>query len=274
MLIQLSPPGRIGSNPCAATSKARPPAGFFHVHVPPTHAWPVGQTTPQAPQLFGSIWVLMHTPMPGQLGNGEQTVNDDPQDGLHAPATHGTIAAHLHPQPLQLFSSVFVSTHVPPQSVGFVAGQAHTPVWQIFPPAHWTPQAPQLALSDKMLTQAGGLPQGSRYGPPQGFMHTPLTQIEAVAGHTVLQFPQCWGSVAVLTLTPSQQVMPAPPPHDPLKQPQLSPHFVPQAPQLSLSLWRSTQEPLQQVNPVGQAQQVPAIQGTPVGHGELHAPQC
>jgi hypothetical protein len=42
------------------------------LHAPATHSCPAGHTVPHPPQLFGSVWVLTHTPLHRVCWSGQQ----------------------------------------------------------------------------------------------------------------------------------------------------------------------------------------------------------
>lgn len=146
---------------------------------------PVGHTTPQAPQLFASLWVRMQLPLhrapplahwhapAWQVVPAPQTVSHPPQLELsvcsstqeppqakrpppqvHLPPTHGT-APHELPHDPQLFGSLVSSTQEPPQIDRFMAHWS----WQA-PPTHaapceqTTPHPPQSFGSEEVSTHA------------------------------------------------------------------------------------------------------------------------
>jgi hypothetical protein len=88
-------------------------------HVPPRQDSPVPQRLPHEPQLLLSVKRFTSHPsdaMPLQLANPELQ-----EPTMHPPPTHPSMAtfarAHTLVQPLQLFGSVCVLTHTPPQLV-------------------------------------------------------------------------------------------------------------------------------------------------------------
>jgi hypothetical protein len=101
----------------------QPQTPLWQITPVPTHG------SPQAPQLFTSVCVSMHT-LP-------QT--DCPGGHLQAAFWHVCPAGHRLPQLWQLFGSVSSSTHTPPQMMSPV-GQAQTPAWHVCPLVHVLPQ--------------------------------------------------------------------------------------------------------------------------------------
>jgi hypothetical protein len=133
------------------------------------------QTTPQLPQLFGSVAVITHAPLqlicpaghvqepPTQLWPAAQMLPHWPQfatlvirstqlDPHGVPLAHSvpqvpceqTVpTGHTLPHVPQLFPSELRSAHVVPQVVR-PARHVHSPPWQSCPGAHVFPQLPQL----------------------------------------------------------------------------------------------------------------------------------
>jgi hypothetical protein len=108
---------------------------------------------PQAPQLFGSVWVFVSQPfiwtVPLQFANpAAQCAWQTP------PAQEGMVLVVLHttPHPPQLRVSVCVFVEhpvIPPQLAkpGIHMDAVHTPMLQDVPIGHILPHAPQLLLS-------------------------------------------------------------------------------------------------------------------------------
>ena len=69
----------------------------------------------------------------------------------HAPDEQTWSVGHTVPQRPQLFASVLVSVHVPPQFVSPAVAQPQTPSEQMSPVRHKLPQAPQLSASSCRL---------------------------------------------------------------------------------------------------------------------------
>jgi hypothetical protein len=79
----------------------------LQLHAPWIHCSPLGQMLPQAPQLFGSVWVSTHWLLQQVAGGAHKTPLQ-----LHAPWMHCSPLGQTLPQAPQLFASVSVSTHV------------------------------------------------------------------------------------------------------------------------------------------------------------------
>ena len=108
-----------------AAPQAVLPAG--HAHVPALQTPPVGQTTPQVPQLFTSVCELLHVPL--------QYRSDDVHS-RQEPVLQPWPDGHTRPQAPQLFTSVSTETHAPPQGAvptGHAPMQA--PATQFWPAA-------------------------------------------------------------------------------------------------------------------------------------------
>jgi hypothetical protein len=113
------------------------PAMHMPEHIPPEQTWPVGHTLPQAPQLFGSLWVAVHTP--------EQRAS--PFVHAQLPFWHVVAPVQVVPHPPQLLLSVCSFTHEDPHRVRLAAHViAHLPLEQTFP-MQTSPQVPQLTGS-------------------------------------------------------------------------------------------------------------------------------
>jgi hypothetical protein len=121
------------------------PAG--QAQPPAWHVFPPAQVNcePQPPQLvaFGVAFVVSLMQMP--LHNDSPWVVHWHWPVVHCVPLGHTCEAPEDPHAPQLFLSVFVLTHVPPQSVS-PAGQAQPPPWQVLPPVqvNCEPQPPQL----------------------------------------------------------------------------------------------------------------------------------
>jgi hypothetical protein len=119
-----------------------------------------GQTLPQVPQLFGSVFVSTQVPahtVPGQV---------------HAPLEQTSPALQVLPQVPQFPVSLDRSRQTPEQQAGMV-------------PAQVMPQAPQLLVSVLVSTQTP-LQSVSPLGHTGPATQFPLTQEEPVLQHTAL----------------------------------------------------------------------------------------
>jgi hypothetical protein len=244
--------------------------------MPLVHMSPIGQTSPQVPQLFSSRARSKHAP-PQQLwpaGHGSpQAVQFASETGMHALAQHSWSAPHAVPHAPQLLASFGVQ--VPPQ--------------QSSSDAHAFPHVPQLAGSLDMSTQEPAqhvmpidaqssvqamhvIDAGSAHVPPQqlspavqALPHMPqfsmLTRVSAhvppqhvrPSPHTLPHVPQFASSPVVSAQAPSQHSWsPHPAPHSPQcvwldsssthappQQVSPSPHARPQVPQFTSSVLRS-----------------------------------
>jgi hypothetical protein len=174
------------------------------------------QVIPQAPQLLLSVIVLTHEPP-------QSTV---PVAHTHAPPTQVRPLPQALPHDSQWLLFEAVLTQAPLHSVRW-AMQRHCPLEHVRPAGHATPPAPQLFGSVPRLTQnpphetAGGkqLIGGRRHSPSTHRSSRPqqlLPQTNCAAAQQVppkqlsypwqalLQAPQWFGSVEVLTQNPSQ----------------------------------------------------------------------
>lgn len=117
------------------------------VHIPLTHDWPAGHTTPQRPQLVPSVSGLVHpTPVQKICPVIEQ---------VHALARHTWLPGHALPHIPQLFVLVTRSTHelAAEQNVWPVVGQRQAPATQVSVGLQRRSHAPQLAASVCRFTQ-------------------------------------------------------------------------------------------------------------------------
>jgi hypothetical protein len=264
------------------------------------------QTLPQVPQFLGSVVVVTQVPLQSVCGLGQEQalfaqafppVHFTPQVPqllmslvrfTQTPAQSVWPVPHLLSHLLLMQSGVAAGQVVVqlPQAVGsFVVflqvplqsdcpdGQVQLPPTQVLPPVHLIPQSPQLSLSEPTLMQE---PLQILFGAVQVVPGTqaPPWQV-SVAAQALPQVPQLLPSVAVLTHLPEQSVRPPTQEHLPATQlnPAAASHFVPQAPQLLLSLWGSMQEPLQSSFGAWQVPHLPLLQDWPDGQAVPQAPQ-
>jgi hypothetical protein len=132
---------------------------------PAEQSVPAAHTVLQLPQWSGSVWKLVQIPLgplPHALGAAAghwqaPTVEPPGTEQLCPPG-------HCMPQPPQLASSLWVSTHTPLQNA--LAGSwqvlAHTPAEHTWPAGHFIPHALQLSGSFCRLAQYPVAPE------PQG----------------------------------------------------------------------------------------------------------
>src|SRR3954469_22083631 len=148
----------------------------------PTPHCPLGQTVPQAPQLFGSFCRSTQVP-PQSVRPVAQAVVVVPPPPL---GSHSLKLLQYMPSPQaaphapQLLLSLVRSTQVPPQSVSpashasagaFVVVAAHAPCWQVCPSPQATSHGPQNIGSVCRSTQrrphlVSGSQDGSIQTPP------------------------------------------------------------------------------------------------------------
>ncbi len=151
------------------------------VQVPALHSVPAAQRWPQLPQLAVALWVSTHAvpqrvspapheqTLPAQLAPAaqgllqaqqlfasvarstqapSQSVVGSPatvaQELAQAPREQTVPDGHARPHPPQLSGSLWVEVQTPLQRVPPFA-HWHVPPWQVVPPAHRVPQAPQAA---------------------------------------------------------------------------------------------------------------------------------
>ncbi len=206
---------------------------FVSRHSPPQHLWPVGHAAP-SPHL--------HTPPTQDSPTLQAGVHG--VSVVHVPETHAWPEGQTTPQPPQLFVSVAVLMHAPPQQprpssqgappphlqspsthvspvaqAGEQAGIMQTPDTHSSPASvsQATPQAPQCSL--EVASVAHVPPQHvspAPHAPTDPHRHVPDTHVSPEGEHTVPHVPQFDGSLPVLAQMPSQhsvvppQPMPAP----------------------------------------------------------------
>jgi hypothetical protein len=139
-------------------------------------AVPLPQTTPHAPQLFGSVPVFVQV-LPHFVS---------PEGQPHTPPLHaGRLLGHTLPQPPQLFGSEATVVQVLPHFVS-PEGQPHTPplhVGKLL--GHTSPQAPQLFGSVPVLLQMPLHPVS-----PEGQAQAPSRSRYSVSQPLVAPSPQ------------------------------------------------------------------------------------
>jgi hypothetical protein len=218
----------IGVSPCigGVMQVVRPASPQPATHVPPLQVLPPGHALPQAPQLLGSVSVLMQR-LPHSLV-------DPPQ--LHTPPTQFWPVPHAVVHEPQWPMSVTRSTHALLQLVsGFPASfephtSVHAPVEHVGVAGGQTsPQPPQLLGSLCMAVH-----EPLQMMPPFGHPHTPAWHVNPVP-HCERQVPQFELSVFRSTQTPPHIVKPGLHAHAPAEQVALGPHLMPQPPQLLTS---------------------------------------
>jgi hypothetical protein len=204
------------------------------------------QTTPQAPQLFASLDVLVHVPL--------HNVCPEEQEGAtHVPAVQVSPDAHTWPQAPQLFASLDVLVHVPLHSVcpEEQEGATHVPAVQVSPDAHTWPQEPQLLGSEARLKQPA-----VHEVVPDGQVHTAAVQV-APDLQTTPHAPQLLASVSVLVHVP---------PHDDCPDPQAV-----QTPPTQFPVWQF--DPEVHADPFPAAAQAPLTHGNPLPQALPQVPQ-
>lgn len=276
----------------------------FETHVLATQVSPAAQTTPQPPQLFGSLVVLrqpagQHVSAAGQAGPPLHVVGT-----LQTLATQVSPAGQALPHAPQFFVSVVVSEQPEVQQSSVpvqtgpplqVAGAWHVPPLHVSPVAQTLPHAPQLfgsvLTSLQPLVQHWVCPVQS--GPPlqlAGGVQAPVWQVKD-GGQTLPQALQFFGSVSMLVQPALQHcsspVQTGPPWHEAggvqMPATHVSPveHLKPHWLQLFGSVCRSLQPvpqhcwlPVQVGPPLHVAAwQVPPTQALPVPHVLPQNPQ-
>jgi hypothetical protein len=168
------------------------------VHLPLEQSCPKAQTVPHAPQLVGSIDVLVQMVVPSNghavvLGGhvkpasrgGPASMGVPVQLPLvqncprahavpHAPQWVGSIAVFVHTVTPLDTHAVVPGGHVKPASTGV---PAQLPLMQSCPNAHALPHAPQLLGSNSVLTQA--------VNPSTAHCMVPAGQVNAASGGSV-----------------------------------------------------------------------------------------
>jgi hypothetical protein len=235
---------------------------------------------PHPPQLFGSLEVSTHAV---GLITGHAVkpivVQDPPQ----------FVPSHVGEPPVGVGQAVHAVPHelvdvlleqVPLQSWEPV-GQAQAEVWQVFPPEHGAPQAPQLLLSVARLTHAVGLTVGQAVVPVM--LQDPPQLVPSQVGVKLVGLGQAEHSVpqelveVLLMHVPLQSCMPAGQTQLPAWQLLPPVHTVPQPPQLLLSLPEIFTHVVglevgHPMLPVGHTQAL-VLQLPPTRHALLHMPQ-
>lgn len=163
---------------------------------------------------------------------------------------------HSHAQVFG-FNCVFGAAQV-------TCGQTHALLTQVFGEVHVVPQVPQFCTSVAVLAHwLPHLVKPVSHSNPQVPLLQTAWALATVVVQTVPQLPQ------LLTVFSGVQT--------PLQQPWPFPHRVPQAPQLLLSLFRSTHVPPHRTCPVGHpdpaAWHTPLWHSCPCGQGFPHRPQ-
>ena len=182
-----------------------------HTHVPePEQTRPPAHAAPHAPQLAVLVRRSVSQPLlatPSQLPKPTAQVPTPQTPTMQTGVALGGL--HVTPQPPQLFTSEPRTLRSHP----LAAMRSQSAV----PAAHVSPQTPLM-----------------QYGVP------------SADGQTVVQLPQCSGSLARMTQLPEQLVCPdwQVTPQTPPEQRDPPTHTVPQAPQLALSVRVSTSQPL------------------------------
>ena len=132
-----------------AAEQVEPQTPPLHVADPLPAVGP-GHTLPQAPQLNGSLLVLLHVVPLQRLGVGFVHVSPHtPKMQVVAPVPDAG-AEHLLPHAPQLLVSVNSLTHTPLHNVS-PKGHTHNPSRHA-PPVHVLPHPPQLLVSVSVLT--------------------------------------------------------------------------------------------------------------------------
>jgi hypothetical protein len=154
---------------------------------PATQVSPEGQATPQAPQLFGSVWRsthavpqvvsvhpddTVHSPLV-QTWPAGQSLSVVHADASQTPAAQLVPGAQTSPQPPQLLGSVCVSTHAVPQVVSAHAGAAsQAPAVQTWPAGHWA--SVEHACAQRPAAQTSALGQSDWLVHEMGWFSVPI----------------------------------------------------------------------------------------------------
>jgi hypothetical protein len=246
-------------------------------HVLAEHVSPIAHCVPQAPQWFGSVVSLAHTPRPWPAVPLGQSVV--PFGQTHLPETHTAPESQTKPQAPQLFGSLVSSTQPAGQLERPVLQvQAVTPplVWQVEPAGHTLPHVLQLKLSVLVLVQTPGLLPlfPHTVGAVVGQLHVAAAHVPPL-GQALPQAPQSVTLVCRLSHPSGQAVAPVGQPQTPLVQVAPGPcgHFIPHWLQLAGSVCTLVQTlPQMFVMPAGQSH-VPLVQLAPTGQVVPHVPQ-
>ncbi len=235
-------------------SQSRKPALHTKEHPPEAHTGEAFagavQTVPQAPQLRGSVWVLVQLPA--------HSVSPEAQVARHTPAEQTCPAPQALLHAPQLARSLWVFTSQPftalPSQLAKPVSQVvswHAPLVHADAPLEKRqvkPQAPQLLTLVSAVSQPlPALPSQS----PKPALHwnaqRPAQKGVALAGRAqaLPQAPQFAGSLARSRQAPVQSVWPETQvaTQAPAAQRCPAPQALPQAPQLALSAWVFTSQP-------------------------------
>lgn len=153
---------------------------------PPTQLPVMGQTSPQLPQLFGSVNTSVQKK--GAPASPAPMQTDWPVGQLQAPSTHVPPAAHVSPQLPQLLTSLVVWMQAPaspvPQKCSMPAHMQEPP-WQGAPPGHTVPQLPQFFESLISLTHAPLHMLPAHASAPPSPRATPPSPLSSVVASTL-----------------------------------------------------------------------------------------
>ena len=122
--------GRLGARPRPTRAADESEQDYIQTHDPLLQESPEGHALLQVPQLAGSFWRSVHTPL-------QRFVHV-----THVPAVQFWLARHLLPHDPQLALSAVRSVHDPPQTV--VGHVTQVPLLQTSPFKHALPHDPQL----------------------------------------------------------------------------------------------------------------------------------
>lgn len=189
--------------------------------VPITHAGVAPpQRFPSIPQFAGSL--CRSTQLP-------PAVIVRPVRQVHAPITHACVSAQRRPIIPQLLKSVWMFTHVVPESI-VPAGHWHWPIEQPTAPVQRRPHAPQLFTSLTMSAQPPFM-QRTVLGP---HVHAPIAH-EPPGPHERPHIPQLLTSVASVAQVVPHAAVPIGQAHMPIVHVAPIGHARPQRPQFALS---------------------------------------
>jgi hypothetical protein len=114
------------------------PEGQVVTHELLLQTWLFAHVVPQPPQLFGSLFVFVQSPL--------QSVSVGSHEPAHVPPLqNGEVPPHTFVHEPQCVLSVSVSTQTPPHAVS--PGPQQMPLVHVSPEPHVVPQLPQFSSS-------------------------------------------------------------------------------------------------------------------------------
>ncbi len=227
----------------------QPEAGLYSRQLPPSQILSRPQSSPQPPQLRGSVSLSTQAPLHSSSVPHPTSVQLRIRQTIPRP--------HVVPRVPQLFGSVFRSTQLPSTSTS-PGRHMQVPPEQYSSLLHSTPTPPQCLGSAWVSRQ---LPRSGTS--PGGHVHAPDMQAPPPGSHMLPQRPQ-WSTLALTSTqpTPGQMTSPGAQVQMPAVHVPPAPHELPQVPQFSGSESSPVvQPPPQSVVAVGRRRRTSAHAG-------------